>query len=62
MQRQGLSVREQCEELAGSTDDETLTSVSLDDESDDAGNASLVDLGPTRRNPPRASRPSDLAE
>lgn len=62
MQRQGPSEREQFEELVGSTDDVTLTWVSLDDESDDAGNASLVDLGPIRRNPPRASRPSDLAE
>lgn len=62
MERQGRGGRELSEELAVSTDDETLTWVSLDDDSDEDRKASLVDLGVVRRNPPRASRPSDLAE
>lgn len=54
--------RAKSEELAVSTDDETLTWVSLDDESDDDRKLSLGELHAIRRNPPRASRPSDLAE
>lgn len=59
-QRRGKGI--ESEELALSTDDKTLTWASLDDESHDDHKPSLVEMGPVRRNPPRAVRPSDLAE
>lgn len=62
--RQGRVERAGSEGLALTTDDdETLTWLSgSEDGNGEAPDASLEDTIPARRNPPRASRPSDMAE